>query len=50
MWYRIREFLSKLVLAIALVLLIFIGLDNFTIQPAFASIRQMEEAPEQVLI
>ncbi len=50
MWYRIRGFLSQLVLALVLVLLILIGLDNFTTQPALASIRQMEEAPGQVLI
>lgn len=50
MWYRIRRFLSKLILIAAIVLLIFIGLDNFTTQPAFASIRQMEEAPGQILV
>ena len=50
MWCRIRQFLSQLVLAIAIVLLLFIGLDNFTTQPALASIRQMEEAPGQILI
>lgn len=50
MWYRIRGFLSKLTLIAAIVLLLFIGIDNFTTHPAFASIRQMEEAPGQVLI
>ena len=50
MSYRIRQFLSKLILTGAIVLLIFIGLNNFTTQPALASIRQMEEAPGQVLI
>ncbi|MEM8830509.1 MAG: DUF3122 domain-containing protein [Cyanobacteria bacterium P01_G01_bin.19] len=50
MWYQIRGFLSKLTLIAAIVLLLFIGLDNFTIQPAFASIRQMEEAPGQILV
>ncbi|MEO1006079.1 MAG: DUF3122 domain-containing protein [Cyanobacteria bacterium J06638_38] len=37
-------------MATALVLLIFVGLDNLTTQPALASIRQMEEAPGQILI
>ena len=50
MWYRIREFLSNLILSIAIVLLVFLSLDNFTTQPALASIRQMEEAPGQMLI
>ncbi|MCC0178135.1 DUF3122 domain-containing protein [Waterburya agarophytonicola K14] len=50
MWYRIRGFLSKLTLIAAIVLLLFIGLDNFHTQPAFASIRQMEEAPGQILV
>ena len=50
MWCRIHNFLSQLILAIAILLLIFIGLNNFTTQPALASIRQMEEAPGQVLI
>lgn len=50
MRYPIRQFLSQLVIAIALVLLIFIGLNNLTTQSALASIRQMEEAPGQVLI
>ena len=50
MWYRIRGFLSQLVIAIALVSSIFIGLNSFTTQPAFASIRQMEEAPGQILV
>ncbi len=50
MWYPIHKFLSQLVIALALVLLVFIGLDNLTTQPALASIRQMEEAPGQVLI
>jgi hypothetical protein len=50
MWNQIRGFLSKLTLIAAIVFLIFIGLDNFHTQPAFASIRQMEEAPGQVLI
>ena len=36
MWHSIHKYLFQLVLAIALVLLIFIGLDNFTTQPAFA--------------
>ena len=50
MWYQIRGFLSKLTLIAAIVLLLFIGLNSFTTHPAFASIRQMEEAPGQVLI
>lgn len=50
MWYSIHKFLSQLVIVIALVLLIFIGLDSFTTPEAFASIRQMEEAPGQVLV
>ena len=50
MWYQIRGFLSKLTLIAAIVLLLFISWDNFTIQPAFASIRQMEEAPGQILV
>ena len=50
MWYSIYKFLSQLVIAIALALLIFIGLDKLTTQSALASIRQMEEAPGQVLI
>jgi hypothetical protein len=50
MWCRICEFSFKLVLVVTIVLLIFIGLDNFNTQPALASIRQMEEAPGQVLI
>ncbi len=50
MWYLIRRFLSKLILIAAIVLIVFIGLDNFTTQPAFASIRQMEEAPGQILV
>ena len=45
-----RRFLSKLILAIALLLLVFIGLNNFTTYPALASIRQMDEAPGQILI
>lgn len=50
MWYRIHKFLSQLVIALALVLLVLISLDNVSTQPALASIRQMEEAPGQVLI
>ncbi len=50
MWYRIRGFLSQSVIAIALVSSIFIGLNSFTTHPAFASIRQMEEALGKVLI
>ncbi|MBE9169190.1 DUF3122 domain-containing protein [Pleurocapsales cyanobacterium LEGE 06147] len=47
---RIREFSAKLVLVGTIILLIFIGLDNFNTQLALASIRQMEEAPRQILI
>ena len=50
MWCRIHNFLSQLVIAIALGIIIFIALDNFTPQPALASIRQIEEAPGQILI
>lgn len=50
MWYQIRRFLSKLTLIAAIVLLLFIGFGNFYTQPAFASIRQMEEAPGQILV
>jgi len=50
MWSQIRQFSAKLVLVVTIVLLIFIGLDNFTNQSALASIRQMEEAPGQILI
>ncbi len=47
---RISEFAVKLVLIVTIVLLIFLGLDNFNTQPALAAIRQMEEAPGQILI
>ena len=50
MWYSIHKFLSQLIVVFTIALLVFIGLDNFTTQPALASIRQMEEAPGQVLI
>ncbi len=50
MWCRICKFLSKFILAGTLILLIFLGLDNFTTQPALASIREMQEAPGQKLI
>ena len=50
MLYPIHKFLSQLVIVFTIALLVFIGLDNFTTQPALASIRQMEEAPGQVLI
>lgn len=50
MWYSVHKFLSQLIVAIALVLLVFIGLNNLTTQPALASIRQMEEVPGQILI
>jgi hypothetical protein len=50
MWYSIHKFLSHLIIAIAIVLLVFISLDNLTTQPALASVRQMEEAPGQILI
>ncbi|MGK7876054.1 MAG: DUF3122 domain-containing protein [Xenococcaceae cyanobacterium] len=48
-WCRIRQFFSWLLLAGVLVLLILIGLGSFTTPPAAASIRQMEEAPGQML-
>lgn len=47
---RIHQVSVKLVLVATIILLIFIGLDNFNTQPALASIRQMEEAPGQILI
>lgn len=50
MWYRIRQFLSKSILTGAIVLVVFIGFNKLTTQPALASIRQMEEAPGQLLI
>lgn len=50
MWYSIHKFLAQLVIAIALFLIVFIGLDRVTTQPALASIRQMQEAPGQILI
>ncbi|GAB4539313.1 MAG: DUF3122 domain-containing protein [Pleurocapsa sp.] len=50
MLYPIRKFLSQLAIAIALLVLLSFSPNHFTIQPAGASIRQMEEAPGQVLI
>lgn len=50
MLHSIYKYLSQLVLAIVLVFLIFIGFGNFYTQPAQASIRQMSEAPGQMLI
>lgn len=50
MWYSIHKFLSQQFIAIALFSLVFIGLANFTTQPALAYIRQIEEAPGQILI
>jgi hypothetical protein len=47
---RIHQFSIKLVLVVKIVLLIFLGLDNFNTQPALASIRQRQEAPGQTLI
>ena len=38
MWDRIYQFLSQFVLALAIVRLVFIGLDNFTTQLALASL------------
>jgi hypothetical protein len=50
MWYRICQFLSKFIVASTIVLLVFIGFNHFTSQPVLASLRQMEEAPGQILI
>ena len=50
MLYPVHKFLSQLILVFIVALFVFVGLDNFTTQPALASIRQMEEAPGQVLI
>jgi hypothetical protein len=49
MWCRIQQFLSWRLLLGVLVLLFLIGLGSFTAQPVAASLRQMEEAPGQVL-
>ena len=46
----ISNFLWKWLVVSTIVLLISIALVNFTSQPALASIRQMEEAPGQILI
>ncbi len=49
MWCRIRQVFSWLLLLGALILLFLLGLGSFTAQPVAASLRQMEEAPGQVL-
>ena len=48
-WCRIRQFFSWLLLAGSLVVLILLGLGSLAAPPAAASIRQMEEAPGQML-
>ena len=50
MSYPIHKFLSQLILVFTVALFVLIGLDNFTNQSVLASILQMEEVPEQVLI
>jgi hypothetical protein len=50
MGLRIGKFLGRWLVVSTIVLLISSALVNFTSQPALASIRQMEEAPGQILI
>lgn len=50
MWCRIRQIFSWLLLLGALVLLLLLGLGTFATPPAAAAIRQMEEAPGQILL
>lgn len=50
MWCRIRQIFSWLLLLGTLVLLLLLGLGTLTTAPAAAAIRQMEEAPGQVLL
>ncbi|AFY78148.1 Protein of unknown function (DUF3122) [Pleurocapsa sp. PCC 7327] len=49
MWCRIRQIFSWLVLLGTLILLLLLGLGIFSVLPAAAAIRQMEEAPGQIL-
>ncbi|NER27147.1 MAG: DUF3122 domain-containing protein [Symploca sp. SIO1C4] len=50
MWFGIQQSLSRLVLLTSLVLIFLLGLGSWSIPPATASIRQMEEAPGQILV
>jgi hypothetical protein len=50
MWFRIHQFLSKLIVASIIILCVFIGFNQFTSQPVLAAVRRMEEAPGQILI
>jgi hypothetical protein len=50
MWCRIRQIFSWLLLLGALILLLLLGLGKFATPPAAAAIRQMEEAPGQILL
>lgn len=49
MWPRIKPILSKLLLLLSLVALLILGESHLTTQPAWAEIRQIEEAPGQLL-
>lgn len=49
MWPRIKPILSKLLLLLSLVAFLILGESHLTTQPAWAEIRQIEEAPGQLL-
>ncbi|MGL5197306.1 MAG: DUF3122 domain-containing protein [Chroococcales cyanobacterium] len=49
MWPRIKSILSKLLLLLSLVAFLILGESHLTAQPAWAEIRQIEEAPGQLL-
>jgi hypothetical protein len=46
---RIKSIVSKLLLLLSLVALLILGESHLTTQPAWAEIRQIEEAPGQLL-
>ncbi|MCT7982945.1 DUF3122 domain-containing protein [Laspinema sp. A4] len=49
MWPRIKSILSKLLLVLSLVAFFILGESHLAVQPAWSEIRQIEEAPGQVL-
>ncbi|MCT7954450.1 DUF3122 domain-containing protein [Laspinema palackyanum] len=49
MWTRIKSILSKLLLLLSLVAFLILGESHLRAQPAWADIRQIEEAPGQLL-
>ncbi|MBO0350353.1 DUF3122 domain-containing protein [Phormidium pseudopriestleyi FRX01] len=49
MWPRIKSILSNLLLLLSLVAFLILGESGLTAQPAWAEIRQIEEAPGQLL-